>query len=425
MPLDEPAGSNIFMDIIGNNNGSCSGDSCPLAGVDGRFGTALSFDGNNDYILIGNPVPPTLQIQNEISLEAWIYVTSYPNDQTLGLIVGCQNDTSYSGYAIHLDGRTDPDGQPAPSGHIHFQIGNGDWHATNTNSQVPLNQWVHIVAVRRANEDAQVYFNTILQPSTSAPWNGSITYDGAELDLGRQSDYYGRNFHGIIDEVAIYDRALSSQEVEMLYTNGHPGNQIPWLSVDPVSGSIPTNDSTPIQVTFDSTDLQPSVYSNTLFISSNDPVQPLLFVPVTITVTAQIPPESATITGPEAGLVGENQEFTAWVEPISTTLPLTYVWEADGQVPITHTNGLTDTVNFIWDLPGTQLITVTVNNQASEVSATHIITITAPIYETYLPLVIKTVGTPLGSVPASSYPESGMLLGLVNVGIIGRWKRRV
>jgi predicted outer membrane repeat protein len=139
---------------------------------------------------------------------------------------------------------------------------------------------------------------------------------------------------------------------------------------------------------------------------------------------AAISPTLVIVTGPGEGFVGESYLFTATVEPVSTTLPLTYSWQAQGQLPVTYTSGLTDSVSFTWDIVGEQLITVTASNIGGSVSASHVITITTPIYETYLPLVIKTVETPLGLVPASSSPEKGILLGVVTVGIVGMWKRR-
>src|SRR5262249_22714438 len=142
----------------------------------------------------------SLQIQNEITLSAWIYVTEYPSgDPTLGLglVVGSQYDAATAGATIFLDGRTNPDGQTGPPGHIHFQIGDGSLHTTNVNAQVPLNEWVHIAATRRANEDAKVYYNGVLQPSTSAPWSGSISYMGAWFAIGQQKDI-NRPFKGLI-----------------------------------------------------------------------------------------------------------------------------------------------------------------------------------------------------------------------------------
>jgi hypothetical protein len=137
-----------------------------------------------------------------------------------------------------------------------------------------------------------------------------------------------------------------------------------------------------------------------------------------------ISPTLVTITGPGIGFVAQSYLFTATVEPISTSLPLTFIWQIDGQLPITHTTGLTDTVSFTWEMPGTQLITVTASNPAGTVSDSHVITVTTSIYDIYLPLVIKPVETPLGSVPASSSPERVELFGLVTVGIVGTWKRK-
>lgn len=205
------------------NDQSASHDNGTLSGASyasdrfGQTGRALSFNGSSNYVGIGAPVPAPLQIQNEITLSAWIYVTGYPGSGTLGTIVGCQHDSgNNTGYAIQLDGRTNPDSQPAPAGHLHFQIGNGSWHTTNANQAVPLNRWVHVAATRKANEDAKIYYDGVLQPSTSLAWDGSIGYTGAEFDIGRQSDFSDRYFKGSLDDVQIYNRALSDVEIQRL-----------------------------------------------------------------------------------------------------------------------------------------------------------------------------------------------------------------
>lgn len=201
--------------------------------------SAYSFDGANDYILIGDPVPAALRIQNEITLSAWIYATQYPSNN-LGLIVGSQCDAcGAAGASIFLDGRTNSDGQPSPPGHIHFQIGNGSWHQSNNNSQVPLNQWVHIVATRKANENAKIYFNGVAQPVTSVAWNGSVSYAGAFFAIGRQRDASNRFFNGQIDEVRVFNRSLSESEVQALY---HAS------SVHVISDTLCENESTGIML---------------------------------------------------------------------------------------------------------------------------------------------------------------------------------
>ena len=206
-------------DIIDGNNGTLQNGATLVTGI---VGQAFSFNGANQYILVGDPVPPSLQIQNEITLLAWIYATGYPGPSTLGLIVGSQYDTATAGATIFLDGRTSPDGQAAPPGHIHFQIGDGSWHTTNVNAQVPLNEWVHIAATRKANEDAKVYYNGELQPLTSLPWAGSISYSGAWFAIGQQKDI-DRPFNGLIDEVEIYNRALTADEIQAISNAGGSG----------------------------------------------------------------------------------------------------------------------------------------------------------------------------------------------------------
>jgi hypothetical protein len=161
-----------------------------------------------------------------------------------------------------------------------------------------------------------------------------------------------------------------------------------------------------------SAEVRTSVYSGT------QTIQDFALLPLVY------PPTAVTLSGPGEGWVNTPYTFTATVEPISTSLPLTFIWQIDGQLPITHTSGLTDTINFSWDMPGTQLITVTTSNPADTVSASHVITITAPLHDIYLPLVIKSIDAALAPIPTTSLPGSGVLMGLVIIGVVSRRKRR-
>jgi len=209
-------------DESGNGFNATNYGATPAADRYDSLNNAYSFNGSTNYMMIGNPVPSELQIQNEITLSAWIYITSYPGSSNLGLIVGSQTDYTTSGASIFIDGRTNSDGQPCPPGHIHFQIGDGSWHVTNSSSVVPLNQWVLITATRKANEAGKIYYNNVLQPSTSVSWNGTVTYNSAWMMMGRQQDYGDRYFNGKIDEARVYNRALSETEVKILYANYLP-----------------------------------------------------------------------------------------------------------------------------------------------------------------------------------------------------------
>ena len=221
-------------DLSGNgNNGTLENG---VGYAPGIINDSFNFTGNttsstDQYVLIGEPVPTNLQIQNAITLQAWIYVSSLPTDYgsgALGLIVGSQHDGSpFGGATIFYDGRTDPDGVVgAPPGHIHFNIGDssGNGHATNSMSQVPMNQWVLITATRTANNYANIYYNGVLQPSgtSEAQWNGTVEYTGSWFGIGQEVNE-DRPFVGLIDDVQVYNVALTQSQIQAYMTAGAAG----------------------------------------------------------------------------------------------------------------------------------------------------------------------------------------------------------
>ena len=87
------------------------------------------------------------------------------------------------------------------------------------------------------------------------------------------------------------------------------------------------------------------------------------------------PPEAMHIVGATFSLFNEDVTFTADVTPLTTTQPLSYTWEATDFAPITQSNDLTDTISFNWATTGNKTITVTAENAAGVVTATHTILI--------------------------------------------------
>lgn len=108
-----------------------------------------------------------------------------------------------------------------------------------------------------------------------------------------------------------------------------------------------------------------------------------------ITISTTVPPNHVTISGPTTGEPGQSYTFTASVSPGTTTLPLTYAWQASGQVDVlTSTEALSHSVSYTWDTTGAQTITVTARNALDAVSATHSLDV-VPFY-VYLPLALKS-----------------------------------
>ena len=98
----------------------------------------------------------------------------------------------------------------------------------------------------------------------------------------------------------------------------------------------------------------------------------------TIVVLEPALPLSVALAGPHAGTHDVAYAFTATVDPITTSLPITFSWEATNQPPITHVSvAVSDTQVFSWtaSLTGAQWITVTASNAAGSALDTHLIII--------------------------------------------------
>jgi hypothetical protein len=219
-------GDDDATDHMGNNNGTLeNGAGFAL----GEINDAFSFNGSNQYVLIGQPVPLDLQIQNNFTLSAWIYVTSYPANVGSGpwqYIAG--SESSQNGIGLFLAGSVSGSYPGVPPGAIDLDIGSGSaTYSVITKSQIPLNQWVLVTATATANNPAQIYYNGVLQtamtPSGETVWNGTVGYTtGNAFAIGQ---YLPANyaFNGLIDEVQVYNAALTTADVQGIYNAGNAG----------------------------------------------------------------------------------------------------------------------------------------------------------------------------------------------------------
>jgi hypothetical protein len=196
----------------------------------GEVNDAFTLSGSNQYVLIGEPVPTNLQLQNHITLQAWIYPTAYPTDYgsgAMGTILGSQDDGVYGGTTLFFDGRVNPDGfSSIPTGHIQFQIGNGtQWYTTDTEMQVPLNQWTLVTATRDASGAPIVYYDGVSQPlqTVSGTWNGTISYPASDWFAIGQEVNENRPFTGLIDEAMIFNTSLTLAQIQSIYSAGNAG----------------------------------------------------------------------------------------------------------------------------------------------------------------------------------------------------------
>jgi hypothetical protein len=228
-----PANGNAT-DVIGGNNGTLeNGVTYGLGEVDDAFNlTGNTLSTSDEYIEINSgTMPASLEIQNNLTLSAWIYPTAYPQNYgsgAIGIIAGSQNDGTYEGATLYFDGRVNPDGNDdVPIGHIGFNLGNGTtWFVQDTQTQVPLNQWTLITGVATSGGQSQVYFNGVLQPSNSGGyaeiWPGTVSYTNTWFQIGQETNE-NRPFTGLIDEVQVYNKSLTQAQIQAIYNAGSIG----------------------------------------------------------------------------------------------------------------------------------------------------------------------------------------------------------
>jgi hypothetical protein len=113
--------------------------------------------------------------------------------------------------------------------------------------------------------------------------------------------------------------------------------------------------------------------------------------------TSSAPPTEVKVEGASVGLVDTGYSFITTAGPVTTTQPLSYIWQATNQEAVTHTGYLSDTAFFTWTQPGPQVITVTASNAADAVTKTHLITIAHPLSSV-------TITGPVEGLDRTTYP---------------------
>lgn len=210
MRLNEASGT-ITQDNSGNNNGliynmnsglnNCTGK-CSGWTSSGKYGNAINFDGVNDYVDLG----PLLT--KGITVDLWVKTT---DTKAVLFPIGIGN-TSSVGWRIQIENGIN----------TKFLIYNSTAGMSISQSHTFTNgAWTHIVGTYDGKK-MSLYTDGVLGGTKSI--TGDINYVGARnLWLGQIEGTGGlkaRYFNGTIDEVRVYNRAISAQEVAASYSAG-------------------------------------------------------------------------------------------------------------------------------------------------------------------------------------------------------------
>ena len=163
----------------------------------GKFGNALSFDGVNDSVAVADAA--ALDLTSGMTIEAWVYPTALSGWRTVVL----KEATNGLAYSLYANGNT----PMRPAGYVNR--GSGDVAVTGT-SALPLNTWSHL-AVTYGGGNFRLYVNGTQVGALAL--TGNIRTTTGALRIGGNS-VWNEWFAGRLDEVRIYNRALTQSEIQ-------------------------------------------------------------------------------------------------------------------------------------------------------------------------------------------------------------------
>lgn len=186
----------IANDTSGFNN---EGNVDPvLSWVSGKYGSALQFDGSpNARVIIADS--PSLDLVNNFTMMAWVKPNSIANGSRV--ILSKYTPTNQISFNFH---------QADPSYGSKFQI---DTTFGNlwSNASIEVGAWQHVAATYDGNK-IQFYINGVFDSSFITP-NGTFYIANDPVVIGALNGFPVTTYDGIIDEVRMYDHALSGDEI--------------------------------------------------------------------------------------------------------------------------------------------------------------------------------------------------------------------
>jgi len=200
----------LARDISGNeNNGTLINGPTWVAG---KYGSGLQFDGMNDYVYILDVDILDLGTSN-FTIGFWMNPLSWGDGKSRGIVSKKTNDAS-NGYVIYNDGS-----QPNK---LNIRINNQNNFFSL--SDVDIGVWQHWVFVRNGSM-GKWYKNGMLDKTGTVSLDSPASTES--LQIGHSQTWNGY-FNGTIDEVKIYNRSLSADEILALYQNSPQADQEIW-----------------------------------------------------------------------------------------------------------------------------------------------------------------------------------------------------
>ena len=221
--LDESFGS-MASDSSGDNHGTLEPGPPVWQPAGGQVDGALQLDGVDDYVDCGND--ERLNITDAITLSVWVNTNDAGNGQFNPYVT--KGDQSYA--IKHRD-----------NNYIEFCIYDSGWHTVWSPVDSSFNGAWHHLAGTYDGSELILYVDGVL--AANSLHTGSINGSTFNVNIGRNAEITDRFYDGLIDDVAIFSRALNGTDINNLMNNGgasfigDPNLEALW-ELDESSGTI-------------------------------------------------------------------------------------------------------------------------------------------------------------------------------------------
>ena len=192
---------------LGNNGalqfGTLGNKATSSMTVAGKLGQGLKFDGVDDYVEVADNAAIRFGKSDNFTVSAWAkIITPVANSGIVWKRIG------NPGYGLFYNGS------------FVFFISNKptgvNWVTYGLNTP-QLNVWYHLTGTYTSNRVMKFYINGVYQGTETISDIDFVNSDNLRMGRRVLAEEY---FNGLIDDVRIYNRALSAQEVKQLYNNG-------------------------------------------------------------------------------------------------------------------------------------------------------------------------------------------------------------
>jgi hypothetical protein len=191
--FDEGSGTTATDSSGNGNTGTLIGSP---TWVNGKLGKSLSFDGVDDYVRVERS--SSLDVTAQVTVETWVYPRAYDNHIVSRVIGG--DPYSAHVYVIGTSG----------DGKAHYSVNHSPM-AAHSEATISLRTWTHL-AMTYNGSHVCLYVNGTFDSKYAQ--TGPINTTSCWLGIGCKPQCGLAYFNGIIDDVRIYNRALSQQEIQ-------------------------------------------------------------------------------------------------------------------------------------------------------------------------------------------------------------------